>query len=549
MRYFKFKISSELNNTLDKILSSILPHSNFNVGEASGVIEELFKTLPLEEAYGTYYVFLKILQRLSIARLYIAGYDTSLRREIFDSALQASIDSIVASSEFDAETFFKAYDLSYNLDVDKERYEASSFAYSELLAKYDELFEMQIPSAEGMTWINIFKQDMERDITAKMISCAGQALTQGIACDREFFKGAEKARQFLSMALTDVNTRIANTFSDLTSRFTPTTITSYNQARMYDERNAAQLRSLYYTGVEPLDTVHMICTQDIWNVVADEGVGKTRFALDQTYKALMSGVNVLYICGETPVLKVKKAIEGTHLFSKYGLQLSYAELTDYSKIEVSSLDKLDDIVAKINSSCLDLYENPGYGKLTLVQSCSYETFLEDIEKFHKSSKFDLVVVDHVLALSSTGGMTTLGRLVTKSARISYLYECEDILVKDIDVAFLNTTHPSVNTSADLKAGKRPGARSGAESSDSSKYASLITVLHNDDSLRNQDMVTMYVTKNRDAPPVTEPIVLRRHGYTNIHEFDPKIQYLAQGKSDALDVSDLADLLGFEADES
>lgn len=44
-----FKVSSDSEETIDNILSSLLPHANFDVTEAKSVVEEFFRTLPLEE--------------------------------------------------------------------------------------------------------------------------------------------------------------------------------------------------------------------------------------------------------------------------------------------------------------------------------------------------------------------------------------------------------------------------------------------------------------------------------------------------------------------
>ena len=157
-------------------------------------------------------------------------------------------------------------------------------------------------------------------------------------------------------------------------------------------------------------------------------------------------------------------------------------------------------------------------------------FEEQIRHCCDKSNIDLVIVDHVLALRSTGAYTTYGRLVSKQMRVSYLYECEDNLVKECNLAFLNTSHPSVETSTDLKQGRTPGARSGAASADSTKYSSIVCVLNNTPELRKQDIVLMYITKLRDEPNVADTIVLKRLGYTNVHIYDPKYQYLGEGKN-------------------
>lgn len=525
MRHFKFKVSSEFEEPIDNIISSLLPHKNFNLDEAKGVIEEFSRTLPVVETSGVYFIFLTVIDRLSVSRLYLRNHSTVLSREVFEHAVLGGLRDIILLEDFDAVSFFGEYSKNFDLSIPAQFEEATAFAYSVLMEKYDELFEKATPTQEGMSWLTILKQNLNYALTAKMLSVAAAILTEGRQQERSVTRGPDASRKFLAEALADVNSRVQDIFSDKGSRFTETAITSFNTSKLFDERNRIMSRSLYYMGIDPIDDVMPVRTQDIVTVVADEGIGKTRFAIDQAYRAIMSGVNVLYICGETAQIKIKKSIESAHCYSLYKLQLRWSEVDDPSSIEGITDEGLNDLQIKINAAQADLYENKEYGQIIFVQSATYENFMETIKSYKDKHNIDLVIVDHVLALTSNGTMTTLGRLNTKSMRVSYLYECEDILVKECNLAFLNTSHPSSVTSKDLKDGKSPGARSGAESSDSTKYSSIVCVLNNTPELRKQDIVLMYITKLRDEPNTADACVLKRTGFANIHVFDPKLQYL------------------------
>lgn len=538
---FTFKITAEFDETLDNVISSLLPHTQFNVDDAKKVVEELFKTLPLSETEGLYYVFLKLLERLNIAGMYINNYSTVLRREVFDNALSAGIRSLIILPEFNAKTFFEAYGKSYNLDIPEEYDDGASFAYSVCIEKYDELFEKQVPTAEGLTWIQILKEKMDYGLTAKMLSLAASTLTEGVASEQSIKRGPGDARAFLADSLAVVNSRIDTIYSASGDRNTETAICDIKASKEFDVNNRINVKDLFYTGIDPIDDVLPVRTQDIITVVADEGIGKTRFAIWQTYRALISGANVLYICGETAQLKIKKSIEAAHIFQRYGLQLRWSEVADPSSLVGLSIEEMEDTEIKINSSVADLYENPDYGRLVLLQSADYETFIDKITTINDKYQIDLVVVDHVLALGCTGGFTTSGRLVTPQMRVTYLYECEDLLVKSCNVAFINTSHPSVETSNSLKNGKTPGARSGAESANSTRYSSIVMVLNNTPEQRKQDIVLLYVTKLRDEPNTSNVCVLKRQGYANIHVYDPKLQYLEGDTDKDMDMDSLMSL--------
>lgn len=534
MKTFRFRMTSEFEEIMDKIISSLLPHKSFDIIAAKGVAEELNNTIAVDECYGVYYIFLKILNRLNITKLYLQNTATILRREMFDNALAGSITNIIVSSNFEAEQFFSSYNQTFSLDVPQQLEEAASFAYSVCMDKYDELFEMEVPTSEGMSWIELLKQRMEYSITAKMLSNAAQILTEGKTADHSVKRGPLEARKFLADALADVNQRVQSIYADSNSRTVGATICNYSISKQFDANNNLSVRDLYYMGITPIDDLVPVRTQDIITVIADEGIGKTRFAVDQAYRAITAGKNVLYICGETPEKKIKKYIESLHCFETYGLQLQWSEINDPTTITGKSLEEIEDISIKINAAIADFCENKDYGTMTYLQSTFYENFSDTIKYYKDKDNIDVVIIDHVLALRSDGSYTTQGRLTTKQLRVSYLYECEDILVKECDIAFINTSHPSVQTSADLRADRVPGARAGAESSDSTKYSSMVFILNNNLELRKQDLVKLYVTKLRDIPNIYDTIILKRLGYSNKHVFDPALQYIGNNNKQSED---------------
>lgn len=549
MRTFRFRMTSELEETIDKIISSMLPHKSFDLVAAKSVAEELNNTITVDECYGVYYIFLKILNRLNIARLYLQNTATILRRDVFEHALAGAITDIILSPSFDAQQFFNSYNQTFNLEVPQQLSDAASYAYSVCMDKYDELFALEVPTSEGMSWVNMLKQRMEYNITAKMLSTAAQILTEGITSERNVKRGPAESRRFLIDALADVDQRVQSIFASTSSFSTGTTICNYDASRQFHANNKLAIKDLYYTGITPIDDLVPIRTQDIITVVADEGTGKTRLAIDQVYRALMAGNNVLYICGETSQEKIARYLEALHCFELYGLQLYWKEIDDPTTIKDKTFEEIEEISIKINAAIADFYENTNYGKITLLQHAHYEDFSDEMQYYKNKANIDLVVVDHILALKSTGSMTTQGRLTTRQLRVSYLYECEDTLVKELDLAFINISHPSVQTSADLRAGKAPGARSGAESSDSTRYSSMVLVLSTNEELKKKDLIKVYVTKVRDIPNIYDAIILKRLGYSNKHVFDPALQN--DGNTQRQDLSDLEDLYldTFEEDDN
>lgn len=534
MHYLTFKLSEDrypdITELLESIISSVLPHKNFDLEVAKVTIDDLFRTIDIQETYGVWYVFFKIFHQMQVVRMYMSDYAGVLDRNVFDSALESGCRSLILQENFNADRYFHDENKSFNLGVEKDWYDAASYVYSECLRVYDDLFERAVPSQQGQVDLISLKQKLNDAYTERVLDISAEVLKSGKEFDGRIYQGPDDSRQIQSILLGEVTNRMSSMSADLSSRFTPDPIRSYEEFRTFKERNKVQVRDLYYMGIDPIDEVMHIRSQDIVTIVADEGVGKTRFAVGQLYQAITQGKTVLYICGESAKIKIENMLIATHLQQTSNLQLSWDEIQDPEKIPTDDLDVLEQLTASINLAAKDLHTNPNFGTVILQQSACYETFYEDIKKTVETYNVDVVFVDHVLAMTSNGDFTSLGRLHTKQLRVTHLYQMEDLLVKDCNIAFINMSHPSTETSKELRAGKRPSYRTGAESSESSRYSSIMGVLYNTAELRNQDIVVLFITKSRDVKQILEPLVLQRHGYSSMHTYDPEKQYLATGAS-------------------
>lgn len=523
MTYFNFKLTAEIQDHVSRVISGILPHNNFRPELSHPVLASLFRTVPIEETYGILYVFLKMFRNLSVLNLYMSGYNQVLRREVFEQAVQSGVTNLIQADAFEAKQFFSDYGKQFDLSVPSELFDAASFVYTLAMEMYDDLFELAIPTEECETWLQVTRDAMEQSIMEKMISIAAQALSTGYQYDKVVYRTPQDVQKLLSLMSTDVTVRLARNRADIAGSGEVSTVSSFEESKLYDDKHFQDLTKLYYLGFEPVDAKFAMHTQDIGLLVADEGVGKTRWMIDQLYKAIIQGVNCIFVCGETKELEAKKRLEAEHIFQMYNLQLSYKELLDISKLNIEDLDALEDIKIKIASATADLYDAEHHGTVSFMQRITYEDCYQEIKDAVDATDAKLVFIDHVLAMEASGELTSSGRLHAPTQRISFLFEKENLLVKDLNIAFMNASHPSSELTKLLAQGKRPGKRVGAESSNSSRYATAIFVLTNNLEMQSQDLVSMFIPKLRSDEPITDEIVLYRNGYGNYHSYDPNLQ--------------------------
>lgn len=542
MNHLKFTLTSEHQATIDKIISSTLPHNNIDQILARDVLQELFETVNDNEVYGLTYIFFKMYKNIQTIGLYRKGFDILISREIFVSSLQASVYDTVIRPEFNASLFFQEFSKEYDLTIEQQLNEAADFVYSLALEKYDELFSMAIPTAEAAGYISALKESMKKSISEQMTIIQGQILNKGYQVKDKVFRGVDDFYEFVGLAMAEIQTRFATLDAKANSRYKANTIHNSDEAKKFRDENQLDIRKLYYMGFEPYDNIFAIRTQDIITVIADEGVGKTRFISDQVYKAIMAGVNVLVICGETHKVKIMAMIEAIHIFMRWALSLSPSEMNDPSLIKDLDIDELDEITTQINEARTDLYDNPSYGKLTFEQSACYESFEDTVGAKVKNDNIQMIVVDHTAALDSDGSWTADGRLTGDQARVLFLYKCEDRMTKDYNLTFLNTAHTSNEATNALAAGKNVKTRSGGISAATTKYASLVFLLYIPKDIKGKDQIICDATKVRDHPKPAFPLVLLRSGNVNLHTFDPRLQNLVQGSGDniSIDGEDLID---------
>lgn len=521
-----YKINSEQQEMMDTIISGILPHKNLDTEVASKVIAELKKFLLFKDLYGIYYVFWRIINNIELIDLYRSGYSKSINKEILDRSLQASLGDLITRESFDSERYFGDFGQTFNLSIATERNNAMNFVYTNIMGKYDELMEMAVSSSESLATVSLLRDNMKMSMSALAVALQSQILQDGIYYNKKSYHGYGDWLAFTTLIHNEISSRFSR--GSLSKRHAFTQIGNYEESMIYDNENSKDIHSLWYMGWSPVDDRFPINTHDIVTIVADEGTGKTRIVVDQAYRALVAGNNIVIVCGETDEFKIKRFIESRHIWETYHRQLSLQELNDPSIIAVSDLEEKIELENMIIAATTDLYDNPRYGKLILVQNMTYESIEEQLREEYKNTPFDIVFIDHVAALDSSGRYVNGDRLGTMQEKITHLYRVEDVLAKELNLAFVNTSHTNNDTAAAIKRNKETGVRIGGQSAATTKYASIVILIRQPEDLKKSDQIVLEFKKIRDHEPITMPLVLNRNS-SNEHIYIEEYQYLVKGE--------------------
>lgn len=533
-----YKINSGQQEILDKIFKNILPNESFNSEVASQILSELDTFVNSDELYGIYYIFWKILHTIKLIKLYRRSYDMALTRETFEQAIMVSLNDTIVSEEFGAELYFADNGLSYDLSVPLQLEQATDFAYTALLDKYDEIMELEVTPEESLALVEVFKDDLKQSIATMHVSLLAQCLTNGVKYDKKTYRGYDDWLKLSQKLQSEISVRFKS--NTIEKRHKAYTIKSYSDSLDFDNENADSIRPLFYMGFEPIDNLTPIKTQDIITIVADEGTGKTMLTIYLCYRALMAGNNVLICCGETASLKIKRGIESLHIWKMFGKQFTYGEISNPSVLFDSSdgVDavKTEELIQMIKAGQIDLYENESHGRISFIQDLTYEKVEKQLIEIHEEIKFDIVAIDHVGALDKDGSYVFGERLTDRNKRITHLFESEDRLVKELNIAFINTSHTDRDTATANVRGREVGVRIAADSSSVSKYSSMIFLLTQNEDARRNSQVILQLKKTRDTDPYTYPMVINRMGITKDHYYDPEMQ--GSFGEDNVDIEDL-----------
>lgn len=544
-----YKINTDEEELLTDIFSGLLPHENFDKELATQALRELDEVIRMEELYGIYFCIWKLIKNLNLVELYGRKIDNPLKRNCFEVAVQLETSSLLTNSGFDSSLYFSNCGKSFNLTIPLEYQNACDFVYSSLMEKYDQMYAKKVPTKEIFSTIKLLGNSLKKNLASQIVRLSAQIISESgedVYYNGKSYKGFEDWKLFQYTTLGELNNRFRNVAVSASSKYY--TLGTYESYLRFQSENKLMFKPIYSMGFTPI--TQPVYTQDIITIVADEGTGKTRLAVDQAYRAITTGKNVLYMCGETLMSKIVLAVEARHIWTLNKLQFPLDVLAGVSKFAFEGLSedearaKYEEFQGIINNARIDLYDNPNYGKLTVVQMMNYPDFYESIRKYNNELDLDLVIIDHVGALGEESSEVQLSfnrpRSKDERGNVSSLYKNESLLVKDCMLAFLNLSHTSSEANARLRANKDPGNRIGAISSAVTKYSSYVYLLYTTDALKRIDSVILQQKKVRDWAPIFEPMVLTRRGTSDCHEYIEGEQRLLN-KSD-LNNEEIEDLL-------
>lgn len=151
------------------------------------------------------------------------------------------------------------------------------------------------------------------------------------------------------------------------------------------------------TGIPAIDDdLVALCRTQLLDISAPPGAGKTRMALGvfAHRAAVLKGVNVLYFTLEQTEAEARAMLVARHVAYLYQVVVTDKMILT-GKVP-------QELVAKVDAARLDLFSNPDYGRIGIVEADLYlEDFIEKIKMQDRvNGPYDIIIIDHMSLLQS-----------------------------------------------------------------------------------------------------------------------------------------------------
>lgn len=525
--------SEELLDIFDHVLAGIFQDST---DESNKALAYILKAIRLKEVKGPYKVLFFILQSLNDLGVSKIDKD-SFNSDTLSIILDNGLSKFLKRYSWDFSSWISKHDLDYDLDSVKGIAEFETFLFAETLRKFKEISEL---TSNITIYLQSLSDKLKEEATGQSLVYISSVLAKGSKFGNKFVQGTEDSLDLMRTFQDYIQQRFSLDSSE-EARYSFTTLSSIDDAEEF-KRNEFTKRekrgfyeTLYDCGFGSLDL--QLMRGDIFAIIGDEGVGKTKLLVDQVYRALCEKKNVLLVCTETKKLNMLYMLYARHINETLGLEPSHVELLKFQEWIDSEADteirrRMEADFAECMSAIPSFFSDE-MGTLTLLQSSKYSDFRSHVRTFGEKDG-DIVAIDSISFLDKDNAKYSKD----DKSNIDDLMNDMAFCTEEMGMTFIFTTHTSSDANKTLSRGKsNTGVRVGAGSGHVTKMATLVILVSTNDELRPQEKFIFEAKKTRDRRQTINQVIMLRNGNSNKYEFRKELQ-ITTDLDDDLDESDL-----------
>ena len=518
-----------LRTAINRFLSSLLPHENFDTQFFTENLSIVLKYVHLDEFKMEHYFLVAALADLNKIKVAANSFEPRLTEDTFQKIVSASISSVISRPELGVTEWLQYEGLDTNLTIPSVRDEVCQKVFVRCVELYRECYEMAVPSDQVMNGEPELRAAFIAHVGTQSINTQMEIVQGKLRLGRKTYSGFSDWLSYTKKMTVEIDNRLSESESQNTMKI-DSLEGSYELLRSLHDL----LVPIADYGIPELDQYTPILRHRLVVVVGKENIGKTKFAIDKAVNVIMAGGKVAYMCGESVKASIFADVMINFIYKTYGIIIRPEHLT--------APEACPDDVRKMIGMSVDLMVTNG--SLVLCDAFNYATLQSEMENLYDQTKFDMIVIDHSCALVGTYGDGSL------SAKVEHLaYVCRDFK-KKFPVCVMVTSHPSSLAKDSAKKGNATQDSPTKGSQNLSTEADEVLYLRDNETLIKQNLILLENTKRRNAGRIVETVILQKKFEVNAFIYDASLQKgeskLGLEREQALD--DLDKMLGTDEDD-
>ena len=491
-----------LGENVEKIISGMLPHRNYDSQLFSELYLQLTRVIQEDEFTGEYYIIIRTFSELSKIGNMVPDYKAMLTKDNLNSILNANIYDLVRKPEVETQSILREEGVDVNLDTEQGLTDAVNVVYTKVMDLYERCYNLAENSNSCFGYIVSLKSELVNHVMERSVKNQVHILRDSYRIGRRVYAGANDCAEYMSMVTSELQQRLDSSHDG---------VTIIDDISKVQEMNAAleeSMEKLADCGVPPIDEQTPMMTHWYRVLCAPEGTGKTMFAINSAVNLLLAGKRVVFMSGESDEPRLFAKITSNYIFKKYKKYVDYSMVQNPKNYDIPA-----DILKLIRLAQAEIAELKG---LIYQETFTYDRMYSELKSLYERYRMDAVIIDHTLAL--TGGSH-----LSEKERIDRMSNDIRRFKKEYPVFFLVLSHMSSNGTDDLRNDVRVKDSPTRGSSMPSKDADDIYIMYANEALANKGLVQIQNYKRREASLIYKYMYIKSRFEVCSFDWDDELQ--------------------------
>ena len=515
----------QLCNTLNHVISGLLPHENYEPSNFGSLYPTLKTVLKTPDIRGIYFAFYTIFDKYFSLQsaVNVENFRVNITRSRFEKALSNNLPDLVLEPQLEVERLMNEEGRSGDISIPTIQNEAMGIIFSKSLALYDTCFSLAQTYEDAMGEIISLRDAIKANVIETGMQVQRAIMSTGLRYGRKFYRGTSGWIEYAQQLFREVSEL------DITSDGS-LICDNLDMLSVVETQAKEMAEGLAEYGIPQLDDRTPLLRHRLAVLVARENTGKTKIITHLIASLIRQNRKVYFACGESDPDSIFLKVVSSYIYQEFGLYYVPEDMVSpvLETLSAEDLQVIQTAKARIALS-----------GLVISNTLEYDNVLSTFIHFQLKG-YDAFFVDHTQSLRGRRGRK-ITELVTSLA-----LDCREFK-NNYPVYVCLASQPSTNLKDILQKEQTTDIHQSptAQSSTVSQEADEVFILTETDYLAKQNLLQWIVFKRRDASKPA-PFYIRKLFHVSSYVYDPDIQ--SGENMDAEELEGLISSFNSEIDE-